>query len=217
MTDDRKGGIAMIAGAIAGVVTMSLHPTGHQLLAPGRFAAVALLGAAVHTLAIASMPVSFLGALALSRRLMALDRLSVAALVVYGFALAAGMMAAAVSGYVAPGLAREMINASPPGSDSWQLLFNYNGRLNQGFARILAVASSGAIMLWSAAMLKHRPFARGIGVYGLVIGLVTILAVMSGSLVLDVHGFGLVVFTQAIWFIIVGALMCRAAAMPESR
>lgn len=211
MTDDRKGGIALIAGAIAGVVTMSLHPTGHQLLTPGRFAAVALLGAAVHTLAIASMPVSFLGAMALSRRLTALDRLSVAALVVYGFALAAGMMAAAVSGYVTPGLAREMIAASPPGSDSWQLLFNYTGRLNQGFARILAVASSGAIMLWSVAILKHRPFARGIGVYGLVIGLVTILAVMSGSLVLDVHGFGLVVFTQAIWFIVVGALMCRAS------
>jgi hypothetical protein len=215
MTDDRKGGIALIAGAIGGVVTMSLHPTVHQLLAPGRFAAVALLGAAVHTLAIASMPVSFLGGLALSRRLASLDRLGVAALVVYGFALAAGMMAAAVSGYVAPGLAREMIAGSPPGSDSWQLLFNYNGRLNQAFARILAVASSGAIVLWSAAILKHRPFARGIAVYGLVIGPVTILAVMSGLLVLDVHWFGLVVFTQAIWFITVGALMCRVSPTPQ--
>jgi hypothetical protein len=211
MTDDRKGGIALIAGAIGGVVTMSLHPTAHQLFVPGRFAAVALLGASVHTLAIASMPVSFLGALALSQRLASPDRLGVAALVAYGFALAAGMMAAAVSGYVAPGLAREMMASSPPVSDSWQLLFDYNGRLNQACARILAVASSGAIVLWSAAILKHRPFARGIGFYGLVLGTVTILAVASGQLALDVHGFGLIVFTQAIWFIGVGALMCAAA------
>lgn len=209
MTDDRKGGIALIVGAIGGVVTMSLHPTGHQLFAPGRFAAVALLGASVHTLAIASMPISFLGALALSQRVSSSDRLGVSALVVYGFALAAGMMAAAVSGYVAPGLAHNLMAASPPEADGWKLLFDYNGRLNQACARILAVASSAAIMLWSVAILRQRPFARGIGIYGLVVGAATILAVMSGVLVLDVHGFGLVVFTQAIWFITVGVLMCR--------
>lgn len=216
MTDDRKGGIALIAGALGGVVTMSLHPTAHQLFVPGHFAAVALLGAAVHTLAIASMPVSFLGALALSQRLASSDRLGVAALVMYGFALAAGVTAAAVSGYVAPGLAREMMAASPPVHDSWQMLFDYNGRVNQAFARILAVASSGAIVLWSAAILKNRALARAIAVYGVILGTITILAVMSGLVTLDVHGFGLIVFTQSVWFIIVGTLMCGATATPHT-
>jgi len=216
MTDDRKGGIALIAGALGGVVTMSLHPTAHQLFVPGQFAAVALLGAAVHTLAIASMPVAFLGALALSQRLASADRLGVAALVIYGFALAAGVAAAAVSGYVAPGLVREIMAASPPGHDAWQMLFDYNGRVNQAFARILAVASSGAIVLWSAAILKNRALARGIAVYGVILGTITILAVMSGLVTLGVHGFGLIVFTQSIWFIIVGAMMCVATATPHA-
>jgi hypothetical protein len=217
MTDDRKGGIALIAGALGGVVTMSLHPTAHQLLVPGQFAAVAWLGAAVHTLAIASMPVSFLGALALSQRLASPDRVGVAALVIYGFALVAGVTAAAVSGYVAPALVREMLNASPSGHDSWQMLFDYNGRINQAFARILAVGSSAAIVLWSAAILRNRALARGIAVYGVILGTITILAVMSGLVRLDVHGFGLIVFTQSIWFIIVGALMCGTAATPQAR
>jgi hypothetical protein len=216
MTDDRKGGIALIAGALGGVVTMSLHPTGRQLFVSGQFAALAWLGAAVHTLGIVSMAVSFLGALALSQRLASSDRLGVAALVIYGFALAAGVTAAAVSGYIAPGLAKEMMNASPPVHDSWQMLFDYNGRINQAFARILAVGSSAAIVLWSAAILKNRALARGVAVYGVILGTITILAVMSGLIRLDVHGFGLIVFTQSVWFIIVGALMCGITAAPQT-
>src|SRR5439155_4851688 len=51
--DDQLGGIALIAGAVGGLVTMSLHPTGHDLSAPGQFASAAFRAAAVHALAIA--------------------------------------------------------------------------------------------------------------------------------------------------------------------
>ena len=46
MTDSRKGGLALMAGNIALLVTMALHPTGEQLATAGsRFAALALLNA----------------------------------------------------------------------------------------------------------------------------------------------------------------------------
>jgi hypothetical protein len=96
------------------------------------------------------------------------------------------------------------------------MLFDYNGRVNQAFARILAVASSGAIALWSAAILRNRALARGVAAYGVILGSITILAVMSGVVILDVHGFGLIVFTQSIWFIIVGAMMWSATATPHA-
>jgi hypothetical protein len=216
VTDEQKGGIALVAGAVGGMVTMALHPTGRDLFTPGHFAPMASLATAVHALAIASLPVSFLGALALTRRLAAPDRLAVpaAALVVYGFALVAAMVAAAASGLVGPGLARELLDAAPPASDGWRLLFQYNGRLNQAFAQVFVVASSAAIVLWSATIVRTRALLPGIGVYGLVLGTVLVLAVLSGHLRLDVHGFGLVILGQAIWFVVVGARMARAAA-PE--
>jgi hypothetical protein len=217
MSDDRMGGIALIAGAVGSLVVMALHPTGRDLLtAGGGFERVAIQTAGVHALAIASMPVSFLGALALSRRLAAPDRLGVMAIVCYGFALAAGMAAAAASGFVGPDLARQIVAEDPAAADAWRIAFHYNGGLNQAFASILVVASSAAIVLWSAAILKGRTLARGVGLYGLVLGPVVVLALLSGYLILGVHGFGLVVLGQTIWFVAVGVQLARwRAAGPE--
>ena len=41
---------------------------------------------------------------------------------------------------------------------------------------------------------------------------VAVLAVGSGHLRLDVHGFGLIVLAQALWFIVVGVLLLRLRA-----
>ena len=53
MTDDKKGGIALIAASLAGILTMSLHPTVRDLSAPDKLAPMALLLVAVHALAVA--------------------------------------------------------------------------------------------------------------------------------------------------------------------
>lgn len=212
MTDDRKGGIALIAGTATMIVTMLLHPSGRDLFVPGRLEQAARLVAVAHALGIASMPISFLGALALTRRLASPDRLALAALVVYGLALVAGMVAAVASGFVAPSIAREMIDAVPQQRETWEALFHFNGAINQAFARVLVAASSIAIVLWSAAIVKHAALSRRIGIYGLIAGLAIVLVLASGHLRLDVHGFGLVVLAQAVWFITAGIEMGQSAA-----
>ncbi len=209
MTDDRLGGIALIAGSVGTIVTMALHPTGHDLFEPGQLEPVSQLNMGAHALGILSMPMLFLGALAVARRVAEPHRLGISGLVVYGFALAAGMAAATVSGFIAPDLAREMVAADVEPDESWGLLFHYNGMLNQAFASVLVIASSVAILLWSAAIVKTGALARGIGVYGLFLSPVIILALLSGHLRLDVHGFGMVVLGQSIWFIVTGALLLQ--------
>ncbi|HVT60635.1 MAG TPA: hypothetical protein VHR45_19835 [Thermoanaerobaculia bacterium] len=209
MTDDRKGGIALITGSVALLVIMTLHPSGHDLLAAAdQFAFQAFLTAAVHTLGLAAMPVLFLGALALSRRLAAPDRLAVAALVVYGFALVAGMAAAAVS-FLAPDLTREAVTAAAPAAEQSRLRFQCTGHRIQAFAKLYTVASSMAILLWSTAILKSKSLAPVLAIYGLLLGAVIILAVLSGNRRPGVHGFGLVVLSQAVWFILIGAVLLR--------
>jgi hypothetical protein len=208
MTDDRLGGLALIAGSAGSLLTMSLHPTGHDFLA-GQLDATAARMIGVHALAIGTLPISFLGALALSRRTAGPGRLALAALVAYALALLAGLIAAGVS-LAVPGIARQMLEAEPAAREGFRLLFGYSGDLIQAFGKVIVAASSAAIVLWSAVVVKGGALPRAAGIYGLVVGVAAILLLVSGNLRLDAHGFGLVVLGQALWFVAVGAAMCRA-------
>jgi hypothetical protein len=204
MTDGRSGGLALILGTAALIVVMALHPTGHQMASAGSaFAALALLNVLVHSLAILALPVLFFGALAWTR--IAQTRLSTVALVLYGFALVAGMGAALMSGFVAPDALRQLAHATTPQSQElWRALARYSGVLNQAFARVLAVGAAAAIVCWSASI---KGWLRW---YGIVSGAAAILLAGSGMLRLDVHGFGAVMILQGIWFMVVGRRMRMA-------
>jgi hypothetical protein len=97
-----------------------------------------------------------MGALAVSRRVAYRGGLCLGPLVVFGLALSAAMVAVVVSGFVAGNIARRIINSAAPESDIWRIVFSYNGALNQAFAGLFVVASSSAIMLWSASILRTR-------------------------------------------------------------
>jgi hypothetical protein len=211
MNDDKLSGLGLIAGSVGMIITMSLHPTGHDLFVPGRIGAVALLTRATHGLALVSLPVVFLGAWGLARRLGWNERASVAALVLYGFGLVAVLNAAVASGLIAPEIGRRIVEGDTTTGEMWRMAFRYNGMVNQGFATVFVVASSMAILLWSAVMVRSGTLGRGVGIYGSILGPLTVLAVLSGHVRLDVHGFGAIVLGQAIWYVMVGALLWRGA------
>ena len=105
MKDNRLGGIALILGAVSGMITMSLHPvTGGHPITPAQFEKLAMLMIGVHVLAIAGIPFSFLGALALTRRLDSPNRLALAGLVVYSLSLVAVLIAPQSQAWSAPKL-----------------------------------------------------------------------------------------------------------------
>ncbi|MEY2485176.1 MAG: hypothetical protein QOH39_824 [Verrucomicrobiota bacterium] len=210
MNDNRRGAIALILGALSGIITLSLHPTGgaHHVT-PAQFEMLIALVIGVHALAIVGLPFSFIGALALSRRIDSPSRTAIMALVIYGFSLVAVMAAATMSGLVTPDILRQMVGQSPA-RDQWRILMDYNHLINQGFAQINAVGSCVAIVLWSAVIVKRRELALPLGIYGLVLGPVIIGTMFAGGLKLDVHGFGLITFSQAAWFIVAGVLLWRS-------
>jgi hypothetical protein len=216
MKDNRLGGIAFILGAISGMITMSLHPVaGAHPLTPDQFEKVAIFMVGVHVLAIAGIPFSFLGALALTRRLDSPGRVALTALVIYGLGLVAVMIAPAMSGLVGTEIIRKMI-AHGQNLDQWRTLMEYNHIINQAFAQIFVVASCSAVALWSLMIVRSRVLPIALGIYGLLLGPVIVITMISGSLSLDVHGFGLIIFSQAIWFIVAGVCLLRseAAARP---
>jgi hypothetical protein len=209
MTDTRLGGAAMIAAAIAGIIIMAVHPASHGLLTPGQFSTVAAIGEAVHIVAIITLPIAFLGALALARHMDSPNRVAMSALAIYGFALVAIMSAATFSGLVAiPSLQR--VVEQPQSAGEWRGFATYSGVVNQGFARIYTILVSIAIALWSIQIVRTRILPRAAGIYGLVVAPVIFVAVASGHVRLDVHGFGAVVLLQAIWFVSAGTALYRA-------
>ena len=208
MKDNRMGGVALIVGTIGGVITLLIHPSGHDLFARDQFAHTAYLLVVAHALAIVSVAALFLGALAIARLLASRDRLAIAALVVFGFACAAVISSATVDGFVGPAVLRKVIFEPPQVSDQWRVLLAYNDLLNQAFAEIFVVAWAMAIVLWSVSIVKSRLLAPAAGIYGLFVGAASVIAVVAG-----VSGHAdaihLVMLGQIIWFPIVGMLMWR--------
>lgn len=210
MKDNRLGGIALILGALSGMITMSLHPVaGAHPITPAQFEKLTALMVGVHALAIAGVPFSFLGALALTRQLDSPARVALVGLVIYALGLVAVMIAPAISGLVGTEILRHIV-ARGPEREQWRTLMEYNYLINQAFARIFVVASCAAIALWSLVIVKRRAFSVASGIYGLLLAPVVVIAMITGGLSLDVHGFGLIIFGQAIWFIVLGVLLLRS-------
>jgi hypothetical protein len=64
-------------------------------------------------------------------------------------------------------------------------------------------------------MLRSGLFSRSLGIYGCVVAPLTLIAVLSGHVRLNVHGFGMVILGQAIWFISAGVLLWKENQVPE--
>jgi len=203
-------GLALILGSVGSIITMGLHPTGHDLQAPGQFTPVMHMVVAVHALALICLPIMFFGAWGLSRRLIVPNGISRMALVFYGFATVAVMNAVAISGFMSPYITEQMAKPDAAMHDMWHAMLHYNGQLNQAFAMVYVVAASIAILLWSISMLKSKEFWTSVGIYGCILGPVTTVAVLSGRVTLGVHGFGMIVLGEAIWYVFVGVMLMRA-------
>jgi hypothetical protein len=197
------------------IITMIFHPGGK--IVPEQLEHVIHLSIAVHSLALASIPMLFLGAWGISRRLEGGDRLAWAGLVLFALASIAVMNAGTLNGLAAPGLMRKILAATPETREIWQAMLSYNFQVNQAFARVYAVGASLAILLWSVAILRYRTLGRGAAIYGVVLGVVTAVAICSGVLTPDRHGFAMLIFGQAIWFLAVAAGMwgLESSSVPQ--
>ena len=199
MTDNRKAGFALITGSLGGMVTMAIHPT-----AGPDNTHLALVSGIAHGLALASVLLLFLGSCGLAKFLAASDRLAFAALVLFGFASVAVSIAAVVSGWVVPDIMRLMARDTPAAAPQWRIAIASIFQLNQAFSRIYAVAGAAAITLWSACCLRQGRLSRGIALFGCTTAPLVVLLIVVGHLRLNVHGMGIVMLTQVVWFVGMG-------------
>lgn len=212
---DIASGTLLIAGSLAMVAVMALHPTGQELQAGGPGSGMLQLGVLVHGAALAVVPVLFLGLLGFTRRLGPSD-LTTAALVAFGFGAVAVLSAGVMSGFVATWAVEGILTAEGETREVYRTLLRYTGQVNHGFAGVHVVATASAILLWSTAILRSRRAPRSAGIAGLIIGAGVLAGFLSGVLSLDVHGFGLIILAQSVWFIWLGILLLRRGGPEDS-
>ena len=231
MTDDRKSGIVLIAGSLGGMLTMALHPTAAVSLTAEQVAHLSVISGAAHSIAMVSVLLLFLGACGLTRGIAAADRLAFAALVTFGFACVAVLIATAVSGFIVPAIMKHMVRDLAAAARQWQIvkgrLFDMSGdlkqividgvfQINQAFSRVYSVAASIAIILWSISALRNGGFGRATAIYGCFVSALIILGIGIGHLRLDVHGMAVIMLGQVVWFILVGYQLSSRPPQPTS-
>ncbi|HET9405935.1 MAG TPA: hypothetical protein VFO39_01735 [Candidatus Sulfotelmatobacter sp.] len=205
MTDDRKSGIALIAGSLGLILTMVMHPLPVSSLTAEQVMHLMVLSGVAHTIAMASALLLFLGACGLTRSIAAPDRIAFSAVAIFGFACVAVLIATAVSGFIIPEIMKHMVRDAAENQHQWQIVITSIFQINQTFSRIYSVATGLAIILWSVSGLRNGGFGRGAAIYGCVASALVIATVGSGLLRLDVHGMAAVVLAQAVWFILIGS------------
>jgi hypothetical protein len=214
----RGPGAIVVVASVASVLLMAHHPSvrSHDAAAVvAELAQKARADQVVHGALIALTGALVFGFLelgpALGRRATAR-----AALVAYAAGSAGMIGAALVSGFLVPALAARYEAASGPALDVLPHLLGLAALANRTLAGFGVAATSGAILLWSVALLR-RPcdFHRATGFLGLASGGAPLAALLLGAQRLDVRGMTLVVVAQAAWSVAVGAQMFRGFPSPD--
>lgn len=206
MTRDRQSAVALIVGSIAWIVTMVLHPTGGSFEKIVRISSV-IVG--THSLAIATIPLVLFGFWGLTARLGADRGLPLLALITYAFGSVAAMCAGVINGLALPAFAQDLAEADPATQKVAHLVVDYGFTMNASFARVFMAFTAAAVLFWSISILTTRALPRWIGALGVAAGLTGLFLVLSGTLSVHVHDFGLFVFGYAAWTILVGVLLWR--------
>src|ERR1700745_1907389 len=73
MTDNRKSGVALVAGSVGGILTMAIHPTAGGPMTVAQVNRLAIVSGVAHGLAIISVLLLFLGACGLAKSIAGAD------------------------------------------------------------------------------------------------------------------------------------------------
>lgn len=210
---EKNAGISLVVGATLMVLTMILHPVGGNLAHLVKIQKIIIIS---HSLALLSIPFSFIGFLGLTRRIGTDNFFSLTAFSILSFGLVAAMGAAATNGLALPFFVEDYQDASPEMFATVNAIVRYNFALNQAFDYILLGAMFLAILFWSVAMLLTQTFTRWVAYLGVALTLTGGLVRLAGYDFVSLSGFRVFVLGSVVWIILVGILMIRGRAKPTN-
>ena len=210
----RAAAIATLTGLGAGLLTMTLHPTGQDVVRDAASGGTNLLVTAVHALAILAQPLVVCGMIGLSALLGITRPLVIGGLVFFSMNSVAVLIEAVASGFLAPSVLRGFAEAEPAGQAVMLANLRYTGQLNRSFASVQVLLAAVAILCWSLAARTNAPLRGSVYAGGVAAAVLLIVGRLSGILGLDVHGYGIIVGIQALWLATVAWQLWKAGEVP---
>ena len=204
---EKAAGISLLIGSFLMFVTMVLHPVGGSF---EHILKVRTMGIIAHSIALVSIPFTWIGFWGITKRLDNAPFFSRVAFSFITFGLIAVMLAAAVNGLVLTVFVERYADASPEVIDSITPILHYNGALNHAFDYIFIAGMCVSVLFWSIAILKTKGFPIWLGWMGIVLSLVALLMWVFGFIFVDLHGFRMFIFGTAAWIVCAGFLLMRS-------
>src|SRR3954466_15259339 len=190
--DDRIYAGLLLTSALLSLLAAAHHPEmrTHDLAAALQMLAdQSRLIAGVHALLLLLMGAQLVGFYGFAR-LLGLDRVAVAAgLVFVGAGSAAMLAAAAINGFAVPALAWDYRALTPADASAMTVALRLCWQLNQAFAAIGAVAWGLGLLSWSVELARRAGLVRIVGLAGGLAALAIAAGVGSGLIRLHVGGF----------------------------
>jgi hypothetical protein len=122
-------------------------------------------------------------------------------------------IAATFGGFLRPLLARAYFDASTDASQELaRMVYEYNGNLNQVFAQVATYLTALGILVVALALLRSNVFNRVFAYVGVLIGAGSLVAAVSGILVVtdsDLGALALFTVVSTLWIGVLGILTYR--------
>lgn len=198
MYHSKNAGIALLIGSFLLTVTMVLHPAGgnfEQLLKATTMIVIS------HAVAIAAMPVCYIGFKGLHQKLGNERLLSQLAMAFCMFGLIAGMLAGAVNGLALPVFINRFADADAATIETLKPVLKYGMSLNHAFDYILIGMFCLGVLLWSIEIIKAKKLPVWLGYFGIVLTLAAVVMLISGFVFVNLHGFRVFVFGLVAWIV----------------
>jgi hypothetical protein len=202
LPSDRVAGVAIAAGSLLSLLFMLHHPQANasetaELV--DRVLHIQGENAVVHGSLIAILGVLLAGFSRLAARLGG-SRFDVClGLVAYGTGTMALIAAGLVNGFVVPEFVSRYQGYSPEALETVRHILALCRAANQVCTRVGLLAVAAGMLLWSLRLVRSLGFSRGVGVLGCVTAPALVVGLLSGRLLLDVHGLLAFLLAQSVW------------------
>lgn len=205
---DVASGAVIAVSALATAALMTQHPSmGRHETREALFAEAVRIAAKtefVHAGMLIAMGALVFGFLGLARGLGPERPFVRLGVVAYILGALGGGGAAVLNGLVFPGMARHFVDRTPAEMEIAGTVLTFSHMLSNSLAAMGLIAWSAAVFSWSLAIVGYGGAWKWIAIFGFVIGAGPAAMFLGGHLRLDVHGFGLFIFGQALWSVAVG-------------
>jgi len=215
--DDRRpsgapAGIVLVTASLVAIAAIAHHPTAGRKPTPEELLAQIVRlqhgDHAVHAFALAATAALLYGLAVFAIRNDPRRSVVVGGLVAYALGSVLVAFAALTDGFVVPSIAAAYAGHGPAAVTGAVQLLNFCAIVIQVCTKFWLFATSLAVVLWSAAIVRGGAAQLALAGLGFVAGALVVVLTATSSAVTP-HSLGIVVVLEALWYVGIGVEMIR--------